>query len=246
VAVDACRWSVVIPALDEAPRLPDHLGTVLAYFDARREPYEVLVVDASGQDATLPRVRQAAAGHPAVRVLVLAGLRGKGAAVSEGMQRSRGALRLMTDADGATPIDQVARLESAITGGADVAVGARARPATAGPGQRRREAVARVFNLVARAVGVRGVTDTQSGFKLFKGIVAADLFADVMTAGYGFDVEMLLLAQRRGYRVVEVGVEWTDQPGSRVGVARQGPRMLTDVLRARWRLGRVRASGRAG
>jgi dolichyl-phosphate beta-glucosyltransferase len=243
----ACRWSVVLAALGEAPRLPDALAETLAYFDGRHDPYEVIVVDGGGQGAALPPVRQAAGGHPAVRVLVLPGPAGKGAAIREGMLRSRGELRLMADADGGTPIAEVARLESALAAGADVAVGARTDARAAGsPRRRHREAVGAAFNLVARAVGVRGVTDTQSGFKLFRGVVAADLFADLVTTGYGFDVEVLLLAQRRGYRVVEVPVQWTDRPGARVGVAREGPGMLADVLRARLRLGRVRAPRRTG
>jgi len=235
-----CRWSVVVPALADAAGLGDHVGAVLAYFDARQEAYEVMVVVDGAEEASLARARRAVGEHPAARVLARPGRRGKGAAVREGMLRSRGALRLMTDPDGATPIAEVARLESALAANADVAVGSRARP-DAEPSALRphRRLAGAAFNLVVRAVGVRGVSDSQSGFKLFRGGVAADLFAALTTPGYGFDVELLLLAQRRGYRVVEVPVAWVDRPGSRVGVMREGPRMLVEVLRARWRLGRA-------
>jgi dolichyl-phosphate beta-glucosyltransferase len=93
-----------------------------------------------------------------------------------------------------------------------------------------------VFNLIVRCLGVCRVADTQCGFKLFRGPVADDLFPALRTEGYGFDVELLLLAQRRGYRIVEVPINWTDQPGSRVGVLRHGPGMLWEILVARWRL----------
>ena len=100
-----------------------------------------------------------------------------------------------------------------------------------------RQLVGTVFNLIVRTLGVWHVTDTQCGFKLLRGEVAAELFREVRTDGFGFDVELLLLAQRRGYRIVEVPINWVDQPGSRVSVIKEGPRMLAQVLAARLRLG---------
>jgi dolichyl-phosphate beta-glucosyltransferase len=101
-----------------------------------------------------------------------------------------------------------------------------------------RQFVGTVFNLIVRSLGVWHVTDTQCGFKLLRGEVAAELFPLVRTDGFGFDVELLLLAQRRGYRIVEVPINWIDQPGSRVSVVKEGPRMLAQVVAARMRLGR--------
>jgi len=108
-----------------------------------------------------------------------------------------------------------------------------------------RQFVGTVFNLIVRALGVWHVTDTQCGFKLLRGEVAAELFRELRTDGFGFDVELLLLAQRRGYRIVEVPINWVDQPGSRVSVIKEGPRMLAQVLAARLRLGFGRGSRRA-
>jgi dolichyl-phosphate beta-glucosyltransferase len=102
-----------------------------------------------------------------------------------------------------------------------------------------------VFNFLVRRLGVVGVVDTQCGFKLFRGEVAAALFPRLGTDGFGFDVELLLLAQRRGHRIAEVPVSWADQPGSKVGVLRDGPRMLREVLAARRRLARLPGGGRA-
>ncbi len=135
VSAPPARWSVVIPAFDESRRLPGRLRGVLEYFDGRGEPYEVLVVDDGSGDGTSER---AAGGRrdPSRRrgSCTLPAHRGKGFAVREGMLRTRGALRLMADADGATPIAAVERLEAALGAGADVAVGGRAR----GPKRRRR------------------------------------------------------------------------------------------------------------
>ena len=93
-----------------------------------------------------------------------------------------------------------------------------------------------VFNAIARSLGVWAVVDTQCGFKLFRGAVAEELFGAVVTDGFGFDVEVILLAQRRGYRIAEVPINWTDQPGSKVGVLRNGPGMVAEIVSVRARL----------
>ncbi|HUM16201.1 MAG TPA: dolichyl-phosphate beta-glucosyltransferase [Candidatus Nitrosotalea sp.] len=241
------RWSVVIPAYDEALRLPGYLKDIQAYFEGRDEPYEVVVVDDGSRDSTADRVREVAAGRAAVTVHALPENRGKGHAVRVGMARATGALRLMADADGATPIAEVARLEAAVEAGADLAVGSRVLPAPGVSRQVRthRKLSGHVFNFLVRRLGVGGVVDTQCGFKLFRGPVAAALFPQVTTDGFGFDVELLMLAERHGYRVAEVPVNWADQPGSKVGVLRDGPRMLREVLAARRRLARRGRGGAA-
>jgi dolichyl-phosphate beta-glucosyltransferase len=231
---------VVIPAYNEAQRLPAYLSEVVAYFDGRGEPYEVIVVDDGSADETAARVLEAQAIHQAVRLHRLAENRGKGFAVRAGMRAARGGLRLMADADGATPIAEIKRLETVIQAGADLAVGSRALP---DPSVRREVQIHRklsgeIFNFFARRMGVGDVTDTQCGFKLFRGAVAEALFGELETTGFGFDVELLMLARRRGYRVVEVAINWADQPGSKVDVLRDGPRMLAQIVRARVRLAR--------
>ena len=239
------RWSVVIPAYNEAERLPRYLDEIVAYFDKRGEPYEVLVVDDGSSDGTTERLQTRRADHPAINAITFPNNRGKGRAVRAGMTTARGDLRLMADADGATPIGELARLEAAIDRGADVAVGSRARPDGAVVRHTRlhRRLVGNAFNLVVRGLGVSDVVDTQCGFKLFRGRVAEDLFAALRTEGYGFDVELLLRAQRRGYRIQEVPINWADQPGSKVGVLRHGPGMLREIVVARWRLSLERARG---
>ena len=234
------RWSVVIPAYNEAQRLPAYLSEVVAYFDGRGEPYEVIVVDDGSADETAARVLEAQTIHHAVTLHRLAENRGKGFAVRAGMRAARGDLRLMADADGATPIAEFKRLETVIQAGADLAVGSRALP---DPSVRREVLIHRklsgeIFNFFARRMGVGDVTDTQCGFKLFRGAVAEALFGELETTGFGFDVELLMLARRRGYRVVEVAINWADQPGSKVEVLRDGPRMLAQIVRARLRLAR--------
>jgi dolichyl-phosphate beta-glucosyltransferase len=239
-AVAEPRWSVVIPAYNEALRLPPYLADVVAYFDGRGEPYEVLVVDDGSRDETAARVLEAQAAHPSVSLHRLEVNRGKGFAVRAGMRAARGVLRLMADADGATPIGEVKRLEAAIQAGADIAVGSRALsdPSVSRQVRLHRQLSGELFNFLVRQLGVPGIKDTQCGFKLFRGAAADTLFGELRTDGFGFDVELFLLAGRRGYRVAEVAINWADRPGSKVAVWKDGPRMLAQILAARRRLAR--------
>jgi len=234
------RWSVVIPAFNEARRLPRYLAEIVTYFDGRGEAYEVLIADDGSTDGTHDAVAPVTRTHEAVRVLRHDWNEGKGAAVRRGMLAARGDFRLFADADGATPIGEVKRLEAALMGGAEVAIGSRALPdpSVSVSARRHRVVAGHVFNWIVQHLVVPGVTDSQCGFKAFTAKAAVDLFEKLRTAGFAFDVELLLLARRLGYRVAEVPVNWTDQAGSKVRVLGNGPRMLWEVAMARRRVGR--------
>jgi len=234
------RWSVVIPAFNEAARLPRYLDEVVSYLVMRGEPWEVIVVDDGSTDGTPEVVRAVGTRCPRVRLLRREPNAGKGAAVRAGMMAARGAWRLFTDADGATPIAELKRLEAAVAAGADVAIGSRAMAAAGVVVRARRHRVVagRVFSRLAESLGLAGIQDSQCGFKAFSAAAAADLFPRLATTGFGFDVELLLRARARGWRVVEVAVNWEDQPASKVGVFTDGPRMLWQMLAARWRVAR--------
>lgn len=233
-------WSIVIPAFNEARRLPSFLDTVVAYFEGRDELYEVIVVDDGSTDRTSAIVE--ARRLAAVRVLRLQRNAGKGAAVRAGMLAASGAYRLFADADGATPIEELKRLEPALVAGADVVIGSRALvdPGISVTARRHRVAAGRVFNWLVARVGLEGVADSQCGFKAFTAAAAGRLFEPLATRGFGFDVELLLRARAAGCRIVEVPVTWADQPKSKIGVVRHGPGMLWQIVRARLRIGRHR------
>lgn len=237
--MSAPRWSVVIPAFNEARRLPRYLGEIVAYFDGRNEPYEVLVADDGSTDGTAESVASIAPAHPAVRVLRHDRNEGKGAAVRRGMLAARGEYRLFTDADGATPIAELKRLEAALMAGAQIAIGSRALrdPSVLVVARPHRVLAGRIFSWIVHHLGVSGVIDSQCGFKAFTAAAATDLFAKLRTSGFGFDVELLLLARAAGYRVSEVAVNWTDQPGSKVWVLGNGPGMLWQIMATRFRMG---------
>jgi dolichyl-phosphate beta-glucosyltransferase len=242
--VSAPRWSVVIPAFNEAARLPRYLDEVVAYLGTRGEPWEVLVVDDGSTDATADVARAVSARHAQVRLLRQAANAGKGAAVRAGMLAARGAWRLFADADGATPIAELKRLEAALSSGADVAIGSRmvSAPGVVVRARRHRVFAGRIFNTVAEWLGLGGIQDSQCGFKAFTAAAADDLFPRLATAGFGFDVELLLRARARGWQVTEVAVNWQDQPASKVGVLKDGPRMLWQIFAAGRRVAREERS----
>ncbi len=202
------RWSVVIPAFNEAQRLPSFLERVVAYFEGRDEPYEVIVVDDGSTDGTAELVE--ARDLAMVRVLRLKPNAGKGAAVRAGMLAARGAYRVFADADGATPIEELKRLEPLLVAGADVVIGSRVLvdPGVAVTARPHRVMAGRFFNWLVARLGLAGIADSQCGFKAFTAPAVARLFEALSTRGFGFDVELLLLARAAGCRIVEVPVNW--------------------------------------
>ena len=241
---DALQWSVVLPAFNEAARLPRYLEEVVSYLGTRGEPWEVVVVDDGSTDGTADVVRAMAARCPQVQLLRQPSNAGKGAAVRAGMLAARGAMRLFADADGATPITELKRLEAALAAGADVAIGSRAMTAAGIVVRARRHRVlaGRIFNTLAEWLGLIDIRDSQCGFKAFTAAAAADLFSRLRTTGFGFDVELLLRARARGWRIAEVAVNWEDQPASKVGVVTDGPRMIWQIIAARLRVTREERS----
>lgn len=225
--------SVIIPAYNEAGRILPYLHAIISHLQRQRRTYEVLVVDDGSTDITATVVTSFSRTAPDVHLIQIPSSQGKGAAVRRGMQSAVGNLQLFADADGATPIQELDRLEKAIVDGADLAIGSRTL-ASRLPGFTVRARLHRillgmVFNSAVRQSGIRGIEDTQCGFKLFRRNVAQDLFSVASIDGYGFDLELLYVAQQRGYRIAEVPVNWADQPGSKVRILRDGFAMLREL-----------------
>jgi len=229
--------SVIIPAYNEALRILPYLQAITVYLDRRGLSCEILVVDDGSQDDTAVAVERVAAHNRHIRLIRLPRNSGKGAAVRAGIQAAQGELQLFADADGATPIQELERLEAAMKNGADLAIGSRTLASRDSRYRVRarlhRTVLGNLFNRIVRLLGIRDINDTQCGFKLFRQSVAQDLFSVARIDGYGFDLELLYVAQRRGYRIAEVPINWTDQPGSKVRVLRDGFRMLGEMLAVR-------------
>ena len=225
--------SVVIPAYNEAPRLPGTLASVRAYLRGLGREHEIVVVDDGSSDTTAEVARDAG---DDVRVLRHETNRGKGYAVRRGMLAATGARRLITDADLSTPIEELATLEAEIEHGFDIAIGSRAvagalievhQPAY-------REAMGRLFNVLVQALLLPGLADTQCGFKLFTARAARAAFSVSSLDGFSFDVEALYVARHQGLRIAEVPVTWRNDAATRVGLG-GGAAAFVDLVRIRLR-----------
>ena len=241
----AMPLSVVIPAYNEEARLEPTLREVIRYLAAKVAHFEVVVVDDGSSDGTTDVVRRVAADEPRVRLVELEKNAGKGAAVRAGMLAATGEAILFSDADLSTPIEELPKLERALAGGADIAIGSRA---AAGADIRVRqhpirELMGRSFNLMVRLSGLEGLRDTQCGFKLFSRRAARDLFSRSTVDGFAFDVEILVLARGR-YRVAEVAVVWRHVEESKVSPGSDAARMFLDLIRIRMGRARRRMSSR--
>ena len=227
--------SIVIPAYDEQDRIEATLERTLAYVSERYPRSEVLVVDDGSRDQTAARVEKMAERNDRLRCLRQPANRGKGAAVRAGVLASRGEKVLFMDADLATPIEEIEKLEPFLAEGYDVAIGSRGlresdiRQRQPFP----RELMGRTFNVIVRTLLLGGFSDTQCGFKLFTRDAAHDLFQAQTLDGFSFDVEVLLLAKERGYRIREVPVVWYHAPNSKVSPVTDASRMFVDLVRLR-------------
>ena len=236
--------SLIIPAYNEAQRLPRFLESVRSYL-ADRYPcnHEVIVVDDGSADATTDVVQAFREQWPQLRVIAHSQNQGKGAAVRTGMLAADGDVLLFADADGATPITEEERLRSAINAGAHVAIGSRLVGAQEVVRQRnwRRAVAGRAFARFARWMVPVSVRDTQCGFKMFRRDAARRLFLMSHEQGYMFDLELLALADRLGYRIAEVPINWTEMPGSKLSMTREWKNILAGLRRLRRRLNSLTA-----
>jgi dolichyl-phosphate beta-glucosyltransferase len=226
--------SIVIPAYNEALRLPRTLAQVLEF--ARTQPFavEVLLVDNASSDETRAIAEAATGASPFLRVLGES-VRGKGAAVRTGALAATGEWVFFADADLSMPIEEILRFLPAHTADADIAIASREAVGAVRYNEPvRRHLMGRAFNYWVRLVAVPGIADTQCGFKCFRAAVARDLFSRLLVLDWTFDVELLLLARRSGYRIVEVPIHWTYQAQSRVHPLRDAWKMALGVLRIRW------------
>ncbi len=227
--------SVVIPAYNEAARLPATLDAIVAYLRNGGAPFEVVVVDDGSLDGTAEVVRARAATDPGIRLVRSESNHGKGYAVRAGLLEARGDLWLFSDADLATPIEEVEKLRTAIDRGADLVLASRALPESVLPVPQslRRRVLGRCFNAAVRVSLGIPYRDTQCGFKLMRAGALRGVVERLETHHFGFDFELVYRAHRRGLRIAEVGVVWRDQAGSKVRVWRDGFIMLASLRRIR-------------
>lgn len=229
--------SIVLPAYNEAERIGPSIARIAAWLDGRGGDAEILVVDDGSEDETgAIALREAGRLGVPLRVLRHTPNRGKGHAVRIGMLAARGRAVLMTDVDLSVPIETLDGFLERLGTGADVVIGSRR---TAGARVVRhqpalRERLGAVFTGLAGLLLVPGIDDFTCGFKLFRREAAQAVFAQQRLDGWGFDVEVLLIAHRLGLSTVSAPVEWTNDERSRVRLGRDILRSAGELLRIRW------------
>ena len=232
--------SIVIPAYNEAQCLPSNLPDVFAFL--RRQPYsaEIIVVDDGSEDRTASIVESLQPRHANLH-LIRNPHSGKAYAVRTGINAAKGKYIFQCDADLSMPIVELPKLLEPLENGYDVAIGSRVRRYHF-PWYRRM--MSSTFHRIVQLLAVRGIHDTQCGFKCYRGKAAHELFERALLyrthektlkgpAVTGFDVELLFLAQKMGYRIREVPVEWYYFEATSVRPIRDSWRNLCDVIRIR-------------
>nr|MBN1230190.1 glycosyltransferase family 2 protein [Anaerolineae bacterium] len=236
--------SIIIPAYNEAGRLPLSLEQVEQFVAEQDYTIEVILVDNNSTDET-PRIARAFAEKHTYARTLHEPIPGKGAAVRAGLQAGVGDYLFMCDADFSMPVSEIARFMPPAMSGYDVAIASReADGAQRIDEPEYRHLMGRVFNLIVRMLAIPKIQDTQCGFKFFRRDVIEIILPKLSITGWAFDVELLFLALKHGYRIIEVPITWYYMPQSRISPIRDSFEMLIEVLKIRlnWLLGRYKSA----
>lgn len=239
MTVDTPFLSIVIPALNEEHRLPPTLTKIDAFLEAQDFTYEVIVVDNGSTDNTRKVVENYAQTHPYIQFIQLKE-RGKGRAVKAGMLAADGDYRFICDADLSMPIEEIAKFLPQQGSDADVLIGSREGEGANRVGEPEyRHMIGRILNTIVKLTAISEFEDTQCGFKMFKREAAEDLFSVQQMNGIGFDVELIYIALRRGYKIVDVPITWHYDPDSRMRLFQDSLYILMEIwqIRQNWRKG---------
>lgn len=226
--------SLIIPAYNEGERLPATLPPVFAFLETQPYAFEIIIVNNNSHDNTREIALEFAATRPYLRVIDEM-TQGKGAAVHTGMMAAQGEYLFMADADFSMPVEEIAKFLPPLSGDYDVAIGSREVAGAVRYNEPQyRHFMGRVFNFYVKVLAIPGYEDTQCGFKCFKREVALDILPSQTINGWAFDVELLFIALKRDYNIIEVPIHWYYGENSRVSPVRDTINMIREVLRIRY------------
>ena len=233
--------SIVIPAHNEETRLPPSLAQINAYLQQQDYSCEVIIVENGSKDRTFEVAREFADAFDHIRVIQSPdNLRGKGLAVKQGMLAAEGDWRFICDADLSMRIEDISRFLPPESNGFDLIIASREAPGAQRVDEPEfRHMIGRVNNWIIKAAALDDFEDTQCGFKMFNRSAALDLFGVQKMNGIGFDVELLYIAKRRGYKIKEVPITWYYDPYSTMRLWDDSINMLREIwdIRQNWRRG---------
>jgi len=229
--------SIVIPAFNEYKRILSTLSKVDAYCRERFKGFEIIVINDGSQDDTAKVILEAQEKIKSVKLIDYKQNKGKGYAIRQGVDISKGDIIIISDADLSTPIEEVEKLLVHYDNGHDIIIGSRALKDSDIVVRQPwwRESMGRIFNIFVRLLLLRDFRDTQCGFKLFKGDIARELFRYATIDRFAYDVEILFLGRRLGYRMKEIPIQWFNSPGSKVNPIKDSFQMLKDLIKIRFK-----------
>ena len=226
--------SVIIPAYNEEKRIVSTLKKIIAFVNAKKINYEIIVVDDGSKDDTVNIIKGTLGDK--VKIISNKRNRGKGYSVRSGFLSANGKYLLFSDTDLSTPIEEVDKLSKALKDNFQVSIGSRAfkdsdiqvhQPIY-------RELMGKIFNVFVKLICLRGIKDTQCGFKLFTAKAGKEICKLQRLERFSFDVELLFIAKKKGYKIDEVPIRWSNDPETKVGVIKDSINMFKDLLVIRW------------
>ena len=222
--------SIIIPAHNEENRLPGTLAQVFKFLNQQTFPFEVIVVENGSIDRTYQIAQDFAKQNKDLHV-IQNGQPGKGLAIRRGVQAAAGDYLFFCDADLSMPIEEISKFLPPQLPHVDIAIASREAPGAVRYNEPYyRHLTGRVFNTLIRLLVLPGLQDTQCGFKCIRAEVARDIFPYQTLTGWAFDVELLYIARRLGYELVEIPIDWYFNDDSKISVFRDSLRMFLDLL----------------